>query len=103
MRWFALAVALFGFAGCLQIDSPDGSLACSDVPGRACPEGFYCLATDNRCWRDGHFPSDMADPGVFMFGPGDDLSIPVENDMTEGLDSSLPPDLSSSDGLSPTD
>jgi len=54
MRWLVLALSLVGAGGCLQIDSPDGSLICSTVPGRACPEGFYC-GGDNRCYR-GHSP-----------------------------------------------
>lgn len=82
MRLFLVALFAFAFVGCLDIDSPDGALKCSDVPKRACPEGFYCLAADNTCWRYGHFPNDMADP--FHFNPGgpDDMSIPVEADMT---------------------
>ena len=90
MRWFALGVVLFGVAGCLAVDSPNGSLFCSDVPGRACPEGFYCLSPDNKCWRIGEFPGDMADPIHFVTGGGDDMSVPFE-----------PDDLSASDDLSP--
>lgn len=97
MRLFVLAVVL-GFAGCLEVDSPDGTLFCSSVPHRACPEGFYCLAGDNTCWRDGHFPEDMATPQHFQPGPGDDLSIPVLDDMTMPDDGGTTPD-----DLSPTD
>ena len=68
MRLFAVALFVFAFAGCLDIDSPDGALKCSDVPKRACPQGFYCLASSDTCWRDGHFPADMADPA--HFNPG---------------------------------
>ncbi|MGZ3426350.1 MAG: hypothetical protein ACXVCV_06855 [Polyangia bacterium] len=75
MRLLVLAVALVGFAGCLEVDSPDGTLQCSTVPKRACPEGFYCLAADNTCWRVGDYPEDMATPTHWQPGPGDDLSI----------------------------
>jgi hypothetical protein len=53
MRWLLLAATLFGGAGCLGVDSPDGSLRCADTdmyPGRACPAEFYC-AGDGRCYR----------------------------------------------------
>lgn len=79
-----LAFLLLAFAGCLGVDSPDGALRCSDVPQRACPEGFYCLASNNTCWRFGHFP----DMGVIvppMVGPQSDFSFPVE-DMSMALD-----------------
>ena len=69
-----LAFFAFATAGCLGVDSPDGALKCSDVAGRACPEGFYCFAGDNTCWRDGHMP----DAGVGMpplLGPEDDMSF----------------------------
>jgi hypothetical protein len=91
MRYLAVALFLFGFAGCLSVDSPDGALTCSEVPMRACPEGFYCLASSNKCWRDGHFPADMAAPMRFIPGGGGprDLSIPVENgDLGPGADGS---------------
>jgi hypothetical protein len=102
MRFLALAVALFGFAGCLSASSPDGGLHCSDVPSRACPEGFYCLATTNTCWRYGHFP-DMTGEGQFI--PSDeDMSVPPEEDLAMSVDdlssvddAGLPADLSQSD------
>jgi len=89
---FALA-----FSGCLGVDSPDGALICNDNALRACPEGFYCLASSNRCWRYGHFPEDMAEPGHFNpGGPPDDLSVPVDDDLgTDDL--GVPDDLSQSD------
>lgn len=89
-----LAFLLSAFAGCLGVDSPDGALRCSEVAQRACPEGFYCLASDNTCWRFGHFP----DMGVIvppMVGPQPDFSFPVGEDMTAPLDGgtdALPPD-----------
>lgn len=103
MRWFALVVALFGFAGCLEIDTPDGALKCSTVPSRACPDGWYCLAADNTCWRDGHFPVDMAEPQPFSPGGPDDMSVPLDDDMLPGLDGGAPDDLTSNDDLSQTD
>lgn len=80
-----LAFLVFAFAGCLGVDSPDGSLRCSDVAQRPCPEGFYCLASDNTCWRFGHFP-DMGVVTPPNVGPALDFSFPVENDMTATLD-----------------
>jgi hypothetical protein len=92
MRLLLLALFAFGFAGCLGVDSPDGSLICADDPKRPCPEGFYCLASSNHCWRYGHFPEDMAEPGHFNpGGPGEDMSVPIENDL------STPDDLSQTD------
>ena len=75
----ALAFVLFAFAGCLSVDSPDGALKCSDVAGRACPEGFYCFAGNDTCWRDGHMP----DAGVGlppMLGPEQDMSFVFPDD-----------------------
>ena len=102
MRLLVLVVALVGFAGCLEVDSPDGTLVCSTVPKRACPEGFYCLAGDNTCWRLGHFPEDMAIPQHFQpgGGPGDDLSLPVTPDdlsMSTDDGGTTPDDLSDTD------
>ena len=99
MRLLVLAVAifvsglLFGVGGCLAIDTPDGALKCSTVPQRACPEGFYCLADSNTCWRYGKFPADMAEPGGFFPGGDQDMSVPVGDD----LSMSSPDDLSSTD------
>jgi hypothetical protein len=98
MRLLVLVVALFGSAGCLAVDSPDGTLVCSPVPKRACPEGFYCLAADNTCWRYGHFPGDMALPFHFQPGPGEDMSIPMSpDDLSTNDDSGPPADLSQTD------
>jgi hypothetical protein len=99
MRLLLVSLFALGMSGCLSVDTPDGSLTCSDDATRACPEGFYCLAPSNRCWRYGHFPEDMAEPGHFMpGGPAEDMSIPVENDLA-GDDSgmSTPDDLSQTD------
>ncbi len=87
----ALAFFTLALAGCLGVDSPDGALKCSDVAQRACPAGFYCLATDDTCWRFGHYP----DMGVIVppkAGPQLDFSFPVEDDLSVG-----PPDLLQSD------
>ena len=96
MRWFAVLVALVALSstsGCLDIETNDGALSCSSVPKRACPEGWYCLAPDNKCWRDGHFPEDMAEPGSFQpGGPEADMSVPLGDDMTPGLDIAVPDD-----------
>ena len=98
MRWFALVLCVFAVAGCLDIDSPDGALKCSDVPKRACPEGVDCLASRDTCWRYGHFPDDMAEPGRFIPGGPDDMSIPVADDMTSTDDAATSPaDLSQTD------
>ncbi len=98
----ALAFFTLALAGCLGVDSPDGALKCSDVPKRACPEGFYCFAGDDTCWRYGHYP----DLGVVMpptVQPQDDLSVPVGDDMSGGLDGAAPDDLIGVDALPPTD
>jgi hypothetical protein len=105
MRWFALLVTLVALgstSGCLQIDTPDGALKCSSVPKRACPEGWYCLAGANTCWRDGHFPPDMAEPISIFPGGDEDMSVPLGDDMG-GLDSGVPDDLTSNDDLLQTD
>jgi hypothetical protein len=96
MRWLALLVAI-SFGGCLEIDTPDGALKCSTVPQRTCPEGFYCLASTNTCWRYGHFPADMAEPGGFNPGGDVDMSIPGGDDLSTGLDGGSPDDLTSTD------
>lgn len=104
MRWFALlvtVVALGSTSGCLDIDTPDGVLRCSAVPKRPCPQGWYCLAADNTCWRDGHFPPDMAEPVSIFPGGDDDMSVPLD-DMS-ALDSGMPDDLSPNDDLLQTD
>jgi hypothetical protein len=93
VAFFAFGLAL-GSSGCLGVDSPDGALICNnDTPERACPQGFYCLAPDNHCWRYGHFPEDMASPGRWNpGGPPDDLSVPLGDDLSPG-----PDDLSQTD------
>ncbi len=98
MRLLVVAAALFAVAGCLDVDSPDGTLLCSSSPSRPCPSGFYCLQPDNTCWRDGHYPGDMAEPVQILPPPppsgGElDMSIPVEDDLA------VPPlaDLASTD------
>ena len=99
-----VALVLFGFAaaGCLAIDSPDGALHCSDVPKRACPAGFYCLASDNTCWRDGHYP----DFGVVIppqgGGPELDFSFAVEDDLSI-IDAGVTDGQTPPDDLSQTD
>lgn len=100
MRLLVVALTLVGFAGCLQIDSPDGTLICSAVPKRPCPEGFYCFAGDNTCWRFGHYPGDMALPQHFQPNPPpDDLSVPIIGDDlgTDDGGTMTPADLSNSD------
>lgn len=83
MRLFAVAALLFAVAGCLDVDSPDGTLLCSSAPGRPCPSGFYCLQPNNTCWRYGHFPNDMARPiELVPPGGGEDMSVPVEEDLS---------------------
>jgi len=102
---FVLACAFaLPLSGCLGVDAPDGAIICNDNPMRACPEGFYCLASSNKCWRFGHFPEDMAEPGHFNpGGPPDDLSVPVGDDLgTDDL--GVPDDLTTlPDDLSQTD
>lgn len=93
MRWLVLAA--FVVAGCLQAEAPDGLLTCSDVPGRLCPENYYC-APDKTCWHNGHayFVPDMASRRLPPF-PRFDFSLPVDNgDMAIPTP---PSDLSSSD------
>jgi hypothetical protein len=94
MRWLSLAALLFAASSCLESEAPDGSLTCSNIPGRLCPSGYYC-APDRTCWRNGHLPKvlpDMARP--FRFPPPDDLSVPVDNgDMSIPLDLAQPRDL----------
>jgi hypothetical protein len=102
MRWFVALIAFASFGGCLRLDSPDGSLLCSTNAKRLCPEGYYCLAGGNTCWRDGHFPDDMAEPGQGFPGGGDDLSVPVDDLSTE-LDLGTPIDLTPNDDLLDTD
>ncbi|HEX8951496.1 MAG TPA: hypothetical protein VF945_06605 [Polyangia bacterium] len=87
MRSVVLVLAIFSLAvaGCLGVDTPDGSLKCADVPQRACPEGFYCYAQDNTCWRFGHFP-DLGIVTPPRLPPETDMSMPVPDDMTGGLD-----------------
>ena len=101
MRLLVLALLTFGFAGCLSIGTPDGSLICADDPKRPCPEGFYCLTGANRCYRYGHFPADMADATPFHpggGGPPEDMSIPVADDLSMADDlSTAPDDLSDTD------
>ncbi len=105
MRVWALAVALLAVGtagGCIGVDSPDGVLVCSTVPGRQCPHGFYC-APDNTCWRDGDpFTGDLSAP--FMPGPPPpqdqlDMSVTMPDDLAQITPDDLTPndDLSSSD------
>lgn len=87
MRLLAVAAVLFAVAGCLDVDSADGTLLCSSVPSRPCPSGFYCLRPDNTCWRDGHYPRDMAEPiAIVPPGGADDMSVPVEDDLATSPD-----------------
>lgn len=98
MRFVVVALFVSLSGGCLEVDSPDGALACSTVPRRACPEGFYCLAPSMRCWRDGHFPADMADPASWNFGPPpDDMSVVVADDLGSFADMTPNDDLLQSD------
>jgi hypothetical protein len=87
MRLLLVAAALFCAAGCLDVDSQDGTLICNQmVPGRPCPSGFYCLQPNNTCWRLGHYPRDMAEPINIVppgGGGGEDMSVPVEEDMAQ--------------------
>jgi len=88
MRAFALLALLFVVSGCLEVDSIDGTLVCSTVPGRECPHGFYCLQPNNACWRQGHVPADMARSYDLADAAPDDLSVPVQPDVP---DMTLPP------------
>jgi hypothetical protein len=92
-----LLLVLVGIGGCLQVDSPDGTLFCSPVPKRACPEGFYCLPGDNTCWRIGHYPNDMARPQHFQPGGPEDMSVALPDDLSTTDDLSTADDLSQSD------
>lgn len=100
-----LAFFAFATAGCLGVGSPDGALKCADNPDRVCPEGFYCFAGDNTCWRDGHFP-DLGFPPPPVEQPSFDFSVPVDDmsvDAGVSDDLSPPDDLSSLDGGSQSD
>jgi hypothetical protein len=80
MRWLSLAALLLCAIGCLESDAPDGTLTCSTVPGRLCPQNYYC-APDHTCWHNGD-PFKMAPDFAFPFfnpGPPDDLSVPIDN------------------------
>lgn len=96
MRSLVVAALLLVAGGCLDVDSADGTLTCSAVPGRACPRGFYC-AWNDKCYRDGD-PAPTPDlaarpvePFDFSAPAGDDLSTPADMTMSTG------DDLSSSD------
>jgi hypothetical protein len=59
-----LALALAG-AACSDPSYGDGHLQCAtDV--RACPAGFYCAVTDQRCWRAGSGPDLALEADVDM-------------------------------------
>ena len=113
MRWLALAalvvaagsIAAAGVSGCLAAEAPDGLLTCSDVPGRLCPQDYYC-APDKTCWHNGHEfhpPPDMTrffPQFNFDFAqplPSGDMAMPIDMPIPSD-DLLMPPsDLSSSD------
>ena len=96
-----LAFVVFAAGGCLSADAPDGALKCSDVPKRACPEGYYCLAGDNTCWHDGHYPDFGVVEPPQIGPPEPDFSVALGDDMSVvdggGEDAAPPADLSQSD------
>ncbi len=83
----AMAAAVAAGGGCLEVDAPDGLLQCSPVPGRACPEGYYCEQGSMTCWRLGESP-DLA--GFFNYPYRADLAYqqfgPFVQDMSKGHD-----------------
>lgn len=95
MRSLVVAALLLVAGGCLDVDSADGTLTCSTVPGRACPRGFYC-AWNDKCYRDGD-PAPTPELPPRPVEPVD-MSAPVPDDL------SSPPDLTTStDDLSSSD
>ena len=67
-----LLVAALACAECSDPRYGDGHLACATTSdtARACPEGFYCAATDQKCWRTGTGP-DLGSPGPDLISGGD--------------------------------
>lgn len=104
MRALALAALVFIAGGCLDIDSEDGTLVCSTVPGRACPQGWYC-AWNDRCYRDGDSaPMPDLEPAPVPWWERDlsssvpyDMSVPYDFSPPADLTPTAPADLSSSD------
>jgi hypothetical protein len=91
MRWLSFAALLL--AGCFQAEAPDGVLTCSNVPGRLCPENYYC-APDQTCWQNGH--PYKVDLSSLPLGP--DFALPDWSPPDfSTADLSTVPDLSSSD------
>jgi hypothetical protein len=62
-----VAAGLLLFAGCLKLDLADGVLLCNHR-GKACPDGYACVASVDRCYRSGHAP-DLAGLDGDLSGP----------------------------------
>jgi hypothetical protein len=65
-RAAAVALAAAGLAGgCFSPNYGNGEVACGPAPDYACPPGYTCNPTDNRCYQGGPFPdAAVPDAGV---------------------------------------
>ena len=97
MRAIALAAVILLAGGCLEINSPDGTIECRDAPTRQCPHRFYC-AWNNRCYRDGHPAPPTDDLGAPDLPMWPDLSaVPRDLSVPDHDDLAMPADLASTD------
>ncbi|MFH0900633.1 MAG: hypothetical protein V2A73_08400 [Pseudomonadota bacterium] len=88
------ALPLFsGLCACYSPNYGNGDFVCGE--GGACPPGYECSSSNNRCYRKGKLPSDAARPdGVNPDAAGADATRPDGS----GIDGVGPPDGAGPDG-----
>ncbi|MFI5288051.1 MAG: hypothetical protein ACHQ17_00295 [Polyangia bacterium] len=96
--------ACFLFAGCLVPHPSDGAVKCNHASGATCPDGYFCDAPSDSCWRNGHTPrpTDMSPrdmsvndmPVAQDLSAMEDMSSPNRGDMAIA-----PPDLNPGPGV----
>ncbi len=78
MRAVVVCAALA--AGCFTPDLGDGQVACGT--GGACPPGYVCRTSDQRCWRSDGQTGDLGSGGGGGSGGGDMASSGCGSDGT---------------------
>ncbi|HXI58029.1 MAG TPA: hypothetical protein VNO55_18315 [Polyangia bacterium] len=91
---------LFAAVGCQYSDAPENGRQRCAAGSKPCPDGYYCFAGNNTCWKNGSSPGDAGAGDVAKDSGADHGDLPSQADADDTI--GMVPDGASPDG-SPVD